>query len=133
MIDKFVLLKLILGEYKEDKKYVFLEKDSTGYFIQYVFSDEDVPYKRCLSWYIIGDEIEKKPMIRKINHIYEISELTCNGVCKIGNPKCNEIKDNWSINRPMKCACYTFEREISIEDLYKIYKIDELIKVINKL
>lgn len=104
----------------DPKKYVYLRKDSDGdYYIEYAFSFLEVPFDRCLSWYVIGH----KPDYRnkgtwkgmEPDKIYKLQEMTCDGSCSIAHPK-KECFTNlstgecrlhrWNFEDPGKCACY---------------------------
>lgn len=117
------LLKLL----ELDKTFVRMLKDECGYYLVYEYSDEEVPFKRCIANYCQND--------KNLEKIFILDKFVCNGKkgCKVGClPKdCSYVNsDEWSISKPCKCACWYFDEEIDDVLNYKtiltIKKIKEI-------
>lgn len=61
------LLKLL----ELDKTFVRMLKDECGYYLVYEYSDEEVPFKRCIANYCQND--------KNLEKIFILDKFVCNG------------------------------------------------------
>lgn len=134
-----------------ENQYVFLKEDEQGRYIEYVFKDGTPEHNRCLSWYDKPHPkyFERHPdmsqgRIHQVSdtEIYELSAFCCgaendpdpNRRCNVGEPApgCDyvNLSKNWSIDEPIKCACWKLNIIKSINFNLSLNELDQFNKLL---
>lgn len=125
-----VLIKRLLELTGQINNYVILQERENGKrYIRYAFKEGEPENSECLSWYEQPHPKTLEEYKKRGEDMYNIwdkskylldgdiciiSEFTCNGKCRVGEPskECSYVRishPNWSKEEPVKCACYTIK------------------------
>lgn len=138
--ENIALLKAWATATNNLERFVYLREDENGRYIEYAFIEGAPHDNRCLSWY---DKLQPNALRRnghdinkwrlhEVDEIYQLNMMSCSKQDKSGDEHCSPghhckncdwMKDNWTYDEPVKCACWILE-PIHEDDISKEYRLN---------